>query len=280
MATILSMQPIAYLVVSALVLVLLVTLGRGSGLRDEADQERAAIVVDKLWRYLVGFGGIPALITLFFRTGMPESPRFSFDLADEEPIDRTSSYLTDNKIRWGSYFIGRRFLQSLGNWRHLIGLSICAFILNAAIGSLGADNYRVLAQIWNFSSSLTNTTSLPIWNDGEHEATSAGEAIYDVLFDMSLHSIYTLSIASVIGSLLFIKLVVWHPANLARDRRRMLVLPSLVLAVVFVILASISLASSPSSARKGAMIAMTILCYFIFNIGLSLIREFWMTATK
>ncbi|PMD52972.1 MFS general substrate transporter [Hyaloscypha bicolor E] len=116
MATIFLMQPVAYLVVSALVLLLLGSLGRSSGLREEIDHQRAAIAVDKLWRYLVGLGGIPALITLFFRAGMYESPRYSFDLAEEGPVDEVRGPFTmESDIRLCSYFTARGFLRDLGN---------------------------------------------------------------------------------------------------------------------------------------------------------------------
>jgi MFS transporter, PHS family, inorganic phosphate transporter len=260
MATIFLMQPVAYLVVSALVLLLLGSLGRSSGLREETDHQRAAIAVDKLWRYLVGLGGIPALITLFFRAGMYESPRYSFDLAEEGPVDEVRGPFTmESDIRLCSYFTARGILRDLGNWRHLAGISICAFILNAANGSLGGDNYRVLAQAWDFSASQTNTTSLYAWNDVQSGSASIGEAIYMVIFDTSLHSIYTMSIVSVVGSLILIILVEYYP------RRTLLMYPSLALAVVFAILATfVQLATSKSAVLE---IATTILCYGIFNIG-------------
>jgi len=254
MATIFLMQPLAYGVVSALVLVL---LGPLSGLREEINHQRAAIAVDKLWRYLVGLGGIPALITLFFRAGMYESPRYSFDLAEERPVEVRWPFM-ESDIRFFSY-LTNQFLRDLGNWRHLAGISICAFILNAAIGSLGGDNYRVLAQTWDFSAPQTNTTSLYAWNDVQSGSAGIGEAIYKVIFDMSLHSIYTMSIVSVVGSLILIILVEHWP------RRTLLIFPSLALAVVFLFLPTFILKTVITAPVP--RIALTILCYGIFNIG-------------
>jgi PHS family inorganic phosphate transporter-like MFS transporter len=259
MATIFLMQPVAYWVVSVLVLVLLVSLERSSGLREEIDHQRAAIAVDKLWRYLVGLGGIPALITLFLRAGMYESPRYSFDITEETPVDEVRWHFMESDIRAVSYLTASRFLRHLGNWRHLAGISICAFILNAAIGSLGGDNYRVLAQTWDFSDPQTNTTSLYAWNDVQSRSASVGEAIYKVIFDMSLHSIYTMSIVSVVGSLILIILVEHCP------RRTLLIYPSLALAIVFAILATFVQKTVPTT--PVTEIAATILCYGIFNIG-------------
>jgi hypothetical protein len=52
-------------------------------------------------------------------------------------------------------------------------------------------------------------------------------------------------------------------------RRSVLIYYSLVLAVLFTILASISLPTTVSSGTRGAMIAMTILSYFTFSLGLT-----------
>jgi PHS family inorganic phosphate transporter-like MFS transporter len=244
MATIFLMQPVAYWVVSTLVLILLISF---SGLRDETNYQRAAIMVDKLWRYLVGLGGIPALITLFFRAGMYESPRYTYDLAEEGPVNEFRWSFIEGDIRLSSYFTASQFRRDLGNWRHLAGISICAFILNAAIGSLGGDNYHVLAQIWDYSAPL------------QSGSVGIGEAIYKVIFDMSLHSIYTMSIVSVVGSLILLILVEHCP------RRTLLIYPSLALAIVFAILATIVQITAPTTPVPE--IAATILCYGIFNIG-------------
>lgn len=80
---------------------------------------------------------------------------------------------------------------------------------------------------------------------------------------MSLHSIYTMSIVSVVGSLILIILVEYCP------RRTLLMYPSLALAIVFAILATVvQIATSKTAVLE---IATTILCYGIFNIGPNLI---------
>jgi hypothetical protein len=205
---------------------------------------------------------------------MPKSPRYTFDISEHEPSRYPEPIqLTENEIRYGSYFITSRFLRNLGNWRHLAGILICAFMLNAAMVSLGADNYRVLAQTWDFSSSHANTTSLPAWSDGRNESAIVGKDIYGVLFDFSLHSIFTQSIASVIGSLALVVIQRWLM------RRSVLVYCSLTLATLFTIIATISLPTTLSTAKRGVIIAMTILSYCTFSLGYSLVDEFRMNVT-
>src|SRR6202044_2460302 len=40
----------------------------------------AATTVDKIWRYIVGVGAIPALVAIGFRLTIPESPRYTLDV--------------------------------------------------------------------------------------------------------------------------------------------------------------------------------------------------------
>jgi MFS transporter, PHS family, inorganic phosphate transporter len=37
--------------------------------------------VDKMWRVLVGFGAIPGCVALYYRLTIPETPRYTFDVA-------------------------------------------------------------------------------------------------------------------------------------------------------------------------------------------------------
>jgi MFS transporter, PHS family, inorganic phosphate transporter len=268
MAAVFMMQPFSNAIASIITFILLVTLGQNSGLAAEVDEQSAALVVDKMWRIIVGLGGIPAVITLFLRMSMPESPRYTLDW-NEERSTYNGPEATDHEIRLEYYFIGSRFLRHLGNWRHLAGLSACAFILNAAMVSLGADNYRVLAQTWDFDSSHTSTTTrLPAWTDGRHASAIPGEAIYGVLYEFSRHSIFTQSTASSIGSLALVMIT-----QRFFFRRSVLIYYSLVLAVLFTILASISLPTTVSSETRRAMIAMTILSYFTFSLGRTLVQD-------
>ena len=39
------------------------------------------LAVDKMWRTLIGFGAVPACIALYYRLTIPETPRYTFDIA-------------------------------------------------------------------------------------------------------------------------------------------------------------------------------------------------------
>ena len=54
-----------------------------------------ALAVDKMWRIIIGFGAVPGCIALYFRLTIPETPRYTFDVArDVEKADQdTKAYM-------------------------------------------------------------------------------------------------------------------------------------------------------------------------------------------
>lgn len=41
------------------------------------------LAADKGWRIIIGFGALPALVALYYRITIPETPRFTFDVAQD-----------------------------------------------------------------------------------------------------------------------------------------------------------------------------------------------------
>ncbi|KAG0648410.1 Inorganic phosphate transporter [Hyphodiscus hymeniophilus] len=80
MAAVFLMQPLGQLLSSIVGLAVLLTVGRNAGLATETDPESAKVIVDRIWRYVVGIGAIPALVAIVFRLTIPESPRFTLDV--------------------------------------------------------------------------------------------------------------------------------------------------------------------------------------------------------
>src|SRR6478735_8345400 len=90
MAAVFAMQGIGQLV-AALVMMFL-TLGFKSSLEGAPDTKSCTgdcqVAVDKMWRTLVGFGAVPATVALYYRLTIPETPRYTFDVArDVEQAD-------------------------------------------------------------------------------------------------------------------------------------------------------------------------------------------------
>lgn len=80
MSAVFLMQPVGQILAAAVGLAVLLTVGKGRGLATETDHEKAAVTVDHLWRYVIGFGGVPAFIAIVFRLTIPESPRYTLDV--------------------------------------------------------------------------------------------------------------------------------------------------------------------------------------------------------
>ena len=53
------------------------------------------VAVDKMWRVLIGFGAVPACIALYYRLTIPETPRYTFDVARdaEKASDDVEAYI-------------------------------------------------------------------------------------------------------------------------------------------------------------------------------------------
>ena len=96
------------------------------------------LAVDKTWRIIIGFGAVPGCIALYFRLTIPETPRYTFDVArdSEKAVEDVKAYhigkregqpdevsraavLQDSRQRlaaptasWGD------FTRHYGQWRH------------------------------------------------------------------------------------------------------------------------------------------------------------------
>ena len=126
--------------------------------------------VDKMWRVIIGFGAVPGCIALYFRLTIPETPRYTFDVArdvekagedvkayiqgkheghpDEiarvEGLRNASVQLEQPKASFGDFF--RHFIT----WRHgkvLLGTAGSWFFLDVAFYGLGLNNAVILAEI-------------------------------------------------------------------------------------------------------------------------------------
>ncbi len=83
MAAVFSMQGIGQLV--AAVVALLATVAfrdsfRGAPGLDQCDY-RCQVAADRCWRIIVGVGALPACFALYYRITIPETPRYTFEVA-------------------------------------------------------------------------------------------------------------------------------------------------------------------------------------------------------
>lgn len=331
MAAVFLMQSLGQLMASVVGLVVLVAVGGNYGLATETDQVEAAIVVDRIWRYVVGVGALPALIAIIFRLPIPESPRYTLDVDNDgaRALRDTEIYLriasknhgqdsqaavsgnydvengspagypgghnlrevpraADNasSVRGGEDgarmvihdlrgdgWEGEdseklpdpfsrqelvRFFVTDGNGMYLLGTSVCWFLLDFAFYGLGINNPRVIAQIWASQPVLDANTvdNTPDWQN----PTDSELSIYETLKQDGIHSIITVSVGSLLGSIILIKAINYIP------RKAWQTWSFLGLGVLFAIIGG-SYFKARSTDLHALTITLYVLCQLLFNLG-------------
>jgi PHS family inorganic phosphate transporter-like MFS transporter len=123
--------------------------------------------VDRMWRFLIGFGGIPGWFALYYRLTIPETPRYTFDVlydVEKAAVD-TRKYrygkqgnavnpLTQAEVRhdMAKYRTPRpsvmevlRFYTKKSNAIKLFGTSFSWFFLDLAFYGLGFSSASLLS---------------------------------------------------------------------------------------------------------------------------------------
>lgn len=128
------------------------------------------LAVDKMWRVIIGFGAVPGFIALYFRLTIPETPRYTFDVArdSEKAVEDVKAYkagkhegmpdevrraavlqnsrvqLATPKASWADFW--RHYRQ----WKHgkiLLGTAGSWFFLDVAFYGLNLNNSIILKEI-------------------------------------------------------------------------------------------------------------------------------------
>lgn len=172
MAAVFAMQGIGQFV-GALVMIFL-TLGFKDQLKGSPDIGSCTggcqVAVDKMWRTLVGFGAVPACIALYYRLTIPETPRYTFDIARdvEKADDDVKAYVSgkhesnpDEVARAEAQKVARENLEvPKAGWRDfcrhysqtknfllLLGTAGSWFCLDVAYYGLSLNNGTILEVI-------------------------------------------------------------------------------------------------------------------------------------
>lgn len=128
-----------------------------------------ALAVDKSWRVLIGFGAVPACIALYYRLTIPETPRYTFDVARdvEKANDDVDAYMKgkhegspDEVARAQAFQQADRltvpkasfkdFFSHYSKWKNgkiLLGTAGSWFMLDVAFYGLNLNTTTVLGAI-------------------------------------------------------------------------------------------------------------------------------------
>jgi MFS transporter, PHS family, inorganic phosphate transporter len=128
--------------------------------------------VDKAWRVVVGFGCIPALISLYYRLTIPETPRYTIDI-ERDIVQGTGDVETflSNEMPHGKdktivpalqditpKASRRDFICHFKQWKYgkvLLGTAGSWFMLDIAFYGLGLNNSVILQAIGYASTGST-----------------------------------------------------------------------------------------------------------------------------
>lgn len=101
MGAVFAMQGLGQL--CAALVMLFLTLGFKESLSTAASTAKCtgdcAVAVDKMWRTLIGFGAVPGCLALYYRLTIPETPRYTFDVARdiEKANDDVKAYISGER---------------------------------------------------------------------------------------------------------------------------------------------------------------------------------------
>ncbi|KAJ9145213.1 Mfs phs inorganic phosphate transporter [Coniochaeta hoffmannii] len=201
MGSVFAMQGIGQLV--AALVALIATAGFkesliGSPAVGKCDAE-CLLAVDRMWRIIVGFGAVPGCVALYFRLTIPETPRYTFDIARdvEQAAADAKAYLggknggqadelqrvqavqqaTELEVPKASW---ADFLAYYGKWKNakvLIGTAGSWFFLDIAFYGLSLNNSVILSAI----------------------GYTGGSTVYQVLFNNAVGNIIIVCAGTVPG---------------------------------------------------------------------------------
>ncbi|EXJ57650.1 MFS transporter, PHS family, inorganic phosphate transporter [Cladophialophora psammophila CBS 110553] len=135
--------------------------------------ERCQLAADKMWRSIVAFGTVPALLAVYFRLTIPETPRYTSDITLDVEKARADvqAYLRgkrQGKVEEGHTYVAEtrrrnespkatwsEFFSHFRQWRHgkiLLGTAGSWFFIDVAFWGLGLNNSAILGAIGYASS--------------------------------------------------------------------------------------------------------------------------------
>jgi PHS family inorganic phosphate transporter-like MFS transporter len=212
---------------------------------------------DRAWRIIVGFGAVPAVFALYYRITIPETPRYTFDIAhDIEKADADVKAYCNNqqkgvvdpvtqqkvKQRMGtqlslppaSWQDALAYFSQWKNFKIIFGTCASWFFLDLAFYGITLNNTTVLSAI----------------------GYSNGATIYDTLLHNAVGNLILICAGSIPGYWLSVATIDTF------GRKTIQVTGFSVLTVIFCIIGF-----AYHTLSKGALLALYILAQLFFNFG-------------
>ncbi|KAI4116550.1 MAG: hypothetical protein LQ338_007693, partial [Usnochroma carphineum] len=261
MGAVFAMQGIGQL--AAALIALIVTTGfkeslltaKGASSCDGVCQ----LAVDKMWRVIIGFGAVPGCIALYYRLTIPETPRYTFDVARdvEKAGEDTKAYIQGksegrpDEIRRVTAIADaegrletpkasfRDFVAHYRQWKFgkvLLGTAGSWFFLDVAFYGLGLNNSIILGAI----------------------GYSKGNTMYEVFRRNAVGNLILVCAGAIPGYWVTVFTVD------TLGRKTIQLMGFTMLTILFVI---IGFAYHVLLKHNGALLALYVLAQFFFNFG-------------
>ncbi|KAF9109006.1 Inorganic phosphate transporter pho84 [Mortierella sp. AM989] len=159
MAAVFAMQGFGYLTTGIVTIILLAAF-KTSIIANPQN-------LDYVWRILIGFGCIPALVAVYFRLTIPETPRYVLDVENnlnkaerdvatvlkesrnhlQSEDDANDVVVSNPTIAKGSFSDFCSYFSKWENFKVLFGTSMAWFALDVAFYGIGLNNSFILSSI-------------------------------------------------------------------------------------------------------------------------------------
>ncbi len=217
------------------------------------------LAVDKMWWVIIGFGAVPGCIALYFRLTIPETPRYTFDVARdvEQAGEDVKAYIQGKRegrpdeVRRASVLVDSRgkldppkaswadFWRHYSQWKHgkvLIGTAGSWFFLDVAFFGLGLNNSIILTAIGH----------------------AGGSDMYHIFRNTAIGNLIIVCAGAIPGYWVTVATV----DTLGRKPIQMM--GFIILTILFIV---IGFAYDKLIERNGALLALYVLAQFFFNFG-------------
>ncbi|KAI1633974.1 H+ symporter [Biscogniauxia mediterranea] len=259
MAAVFSMQGIGQLI--AAVVALIVTVSFQDAFGSAPNVEQCDIVcqtaADRCWRIIIGIGAVPACFALYYRITIPETPRYTFEVAkdvekaaadikayvasqSEGEVDEikqarmkklASPALNIPSASWADLY---SYFTQWKNAKVLIGTTMSWFFLDLAFYGLGLNNQIVLQAI----------------------GYANGDTLYHILYNGAVGTIILVVAGSLPGYWTAIFLID------TIGRKALQILGFIILTITFSILGFCY-----KSLSQGSLLALYVIANYFFNFG-------------
>ncbi|KAK1755633.1 major facilitator superfamily domain-containing protein [Echria macrotheca] len=304
LAAVKSMQSLARILAVAIGLGALRNTAKKRGLQPDAIQtdpiqlNNARLVVDEVWRTVIGIAIVPAAIAIFARLTIPETPRYYVDIMKDlrKAVRKALQVYKTKRVEETNTPEAVTFRQNSdqnehwyrGAWnylkrdRHAVLKKLALVSLLWAIMDVGfygnaLDSPSALATLFRGPQTVSKreVSLAALWrrqsddNGGScvddtswrAESEPATTTIYHMLEYNSIRSILIVGIPSMVGSLTAIVIVNYF-------RRKMILLTTfLVLAVLFAITGGTLISSYRDGQGHTTTLAFYAIIQFVYNLG-------------